>query len=92
MLYTSKYRFCSVPSAEGIEAIVCGTNFTFLRSEGGAITAYGANACGQLGLRDRSEHTKFSLVPVPPSVEEIACGENHSIIRFSDGRLAIAGL
>jgi alpha-tubulin suppressor-like RCC1 family protein len=86
----SPYRIISISAGDGHSVCV---------SKDGVVFAWGASACGQLGLDDNesmprdAEGYPFQPIPIPVKlmagikIKEVACGDAHTLAMTTEGKV-----
>jgi alpha-tubulin suppressor-like RCC1 family protein len=100
---SSPYSFVPVLlkdlTAQRITSIAAGDGHTVCVSNEGIVFAWGASACGQLGLDDNqsmprdAEGYPFQPTPIPVKlmagvkIKEVACGDAHTLAMTTEGKV-----
>ncbi|AYV82540.1 MAG: chromosome condensation regulator [Hyperionvirus sp.] len=75
-----------------VEVICCNSNLRiFIRLTDGTLMCSGFNDCGQLGLGDYLNRSRFCKITGIKNVREIMTGLDHTIIRLMDGTIMTCG-
>ena len=80
-----------VPGLTGVVNVAAGEGHNFALHLGGAVSAWGRNEYGQLGLGNTTQQNTAQFIPNLSGVVEIVGGWFHSVARLSNGTVLAWG-